>query len=321
MSSLSRRRALVAMAPATALLLAACSGPAGRTRAEEPATRLVDSERGEVEIPASPQAIACVDWQMPPAMVELGVPPTSIYEGYHEDGAVLGVPERYIDALAEADRFGAWDAMSAESILESDPDLIVTAGVGLEEGDYTQLEQIAPLVVLPTGGTWRSLQGRLAEILGKEDEFAVLGTAYDEKAQRIHDEHADALEQLRWVSISGGAEGQWFVEGGLTPSGSLITALGGAFSDEVEAEGFWSEPRSLESIGDLADADVILYPVDYEGRAVAGIVPMLEQELFQQLPAQRAGNVHGFRHGNVSSLEWAGAGLEELGEILAGTRL
>lgn len=319
---LSRRTALRSLAPAALLpaivpTLVGCQGSGGSSDGGSTAgVRTVATERGEEEIPDSPERVACVDWQMTPAMVDLGVVPTAIYEGFFEEDATLVAPQRYADALVEAERFGGYESFSYEALAGTEPQLILTAGVGLTEEDFARMEEIAPLVLLSSDGGWRALQGRLAEVLGAQDEFAALEHEYEQATDEVQEEHAELLSELTWASVGGGQNDQWFLEGGATPTGTLLSDLGGTFADSVDPAGYWSDPKSYENIGELETADVILFPADPAGKPVDAVTPLIEDELFRKLPAARSENLFGFGHSSVSSIEWAGDGIGELADIM-----
>jgi iron complex transport system substrate-binding protein len=320
--SLTRRAPRPAVALVAVLALGACAAtpgaePGAGSAPSTSTTRVVATERGDVEIPADPQRVAVVDWQLPPALVDLGVEPVAIYEGYYEQDVAKqrNLPARYVDALASAQRFGTWDALSFEELATAEPDLVVTTATGLEEPDLERLEQIAPLVVLSPDGGWQDMQRRVAEVLDREDEYAALADAFEERAQEVGEAHQDVLAATSWVSVSGAGE-QWFVEGGATPTGTLLRAVGATLDDVVDPEGYWSEGYSFERVGDLSGADVVLYPAGPDGGPSAPASMLVQQQLFQDLPAVAAGNAFAFSAAGVSCLGWAADGLDELDGLL-----
>lgn len=231
------------------------------------------------------------------------------------------MPEHYIDALAGADRFGSWDALNMDAVLGADPDVVITTGTTLEDSQITQLEEIAPVVHLSALDGWQPMQEQVAEVLGREQEFEALEAEFTERVSEVADEHADVLQSARWAPISGGMDGDWFVEGGRTPTGSMLTNLGAQFAEVVDVEGYWGEPRSYETIGDLADADIVLYAATPEGEPNAQTVPLLEHRLFTGLPAAESDNVYPFTQGGVSCLGWAIEAMDEVDGILAQVEL
>jgi len=301
---------------AAALALSACGS--GDDGSESDDTRVVETERGEVEVPADPQRVVTVGWTLPPSMIDLGITPVAIDEGYFEAEVAQerSLPKRYVEALADAERIGNYQTLSLEKVAAAKPDLIVTDAVGLDDKTLDQLADIAPLAHVSSEGGWLKSQERVAEVVNRVDEFTKLKSDFEAEADDIRDEHADVLEGTSWAVISGAPDEQWFVEGDATPASSLLGAVGAEFSDAVEPGGYWDDPRSYETIDDLQDADAILYPTAPDGGPNDLTAPMLESPLFTALPAARAGNVFGFRHTAVTSAGWAADGLDEIDELL-----
>ena len=318
---------------ALAVLLVAALGAcgAGADGSEAPtsvtetaATRTVDTLRGEVEIPAEVQNVAVVDWQLPPALIDLGVTPAAIYDGYYEGdvAAARNVPERYVDALADVPRIGTMDTFSAEAVAAVDPDVILTLGVGLEDETVDRLETIAPVLYLDSTDGLTEIQRQVADALGVSEAFEQLLAEYEQTAAEIAAEYAEVIEATTWASVSAGTgTASWFSEGGATPTGALLNELGIEPSDVVDPEGFWGEGRSPETLADLASTDVVLYVATPDGEPIPGMVPILENELFQDLPAAEAENVFAWTHSSASCLGWATDALGELDEILGAVNL
>lgn len=303
---------------ATALLVSACGSADDGEESESEGTRVVQTERGEVEVPADPERVVTVGWTLPPSMIDLGITPLAIDEGYFEAevAAERSLPKRYVEALADAERIGNYQSLSLEKVAAAKPDLIVTDAVGLDDKTLDQLADIAPLAHVSSEGGWLKSQERVAEVVNRVDEFEELKTEFETKADDIREEHAEVLEDTTWAVISGAPDEQWFVEGGATPASSLLDAVGSTFSEAVDPEGYSDDPRSYETISDIEDADVILYPAAPDGGPNDLTAPMLDHRLFTDLPAAQAGNVFGFRHTAVTSTGWAADGLDEIDEIL-----
>lgn len=288
------------------------------------ATRTVDTLRGEVEIPAEVQNVAVVDWQLPPALIDLGVTPAAIYDGYYEGdvAAARNVPERYVDALADVPRIGTMDTFSAEAVAAVDPDVILTLGVGLEDETVDRLETIAPVLYLDSTDGLTETQRQVADALGVSDAFEQLLAEYERTAADIAAEYAEVIDTTTWASVSAGTgTASWFSEGGATPTGALLNELGIEPSDVVDHEGFWGEGRSPETLADLASTDVVLYVATPDGEPIPGMVPILENELFLDLPAAEAENVFAWTNSSASCLGWATDALGELDDILEAVNL
>lgn len=320
--TLRKTAGLVLSAGLVGALLTACgsdsSGDGGSGDDTSGGTRTVETLRGDVDVPEDPQNLVAVDWQLPPILVDLGITPVGIYEGYYEEDAAeaRAVPERYVDALADTTRIGNWDEIDFETVSTLDPDLIVTTGVGLDDTQLDRLADIAPLAHFSSEDDVES-QRQLAEIVNRSDEFDELQAEFDRKAADIAERHADVLAASRWASISGSQDNTWFAEGGQTATGSLLSALGATFSSVVDPEGWWGDPLSYENLGELRDATVILYPTGPGGDAAPNTAPVLENSQFRELPAAENGNLYGFSQGGASNIGWAIDALDEIDGILS----
>ncbi|MGG1442357.1 iron-siderophore ABC transporter substrate-binding protein [Brevibacillus laterosporus] len=69
---------------------------------------------------------------------------------------------------------------SMEKLLSSKPDLIITADDMI--GQYEQLSQIAPTVILPQAGDWRETLEQIAAVIGKEDVATKILADFDQKS-------------------------------------------------------------------------------------------------------------------------------------------
>ncbi|MCR8982859.1 iron-siderophore ABC transporter substrate-binding protein [Brevibacillus laterosporus] len=69
---------------------------------------------------------------------------------------------------------------SMEKLLSSKPDLIIAADDMI--GQYEQLSQIAPTVILPQAGDWRETLEQIAAVIGKEDVATKILADFDQKS-------------------------------------------------------------------------------------------------------------------------------------------
>lgn len=312
-----RRTRLIAMFALAALLVTACGGTEDEG-GEDPGTRVVQTEEGEVTVPEDPERVVTLDWQSPPGLIDLGVTPVGILSGNYEGPAAAGVPDRYTKALTDATRVGGWDSISTEKLLELEPDLIVASE--LEDKVREQLEDVAPVAIVGTDGGWLGVQERLADVVNRTDEFEDLRADFEEAADEVADEHDDVLESSTFVSVSGGQDGQWFIEQQQTPAGVLLAAVGAKVTKESAVDGYWSDPLSYEKIRIVDDADVILYSADDDGTPKEGTAQLVKQRLYTSLDAVEAGNSLPFAGGDAASLAWATEELDGLSDALGAVK-
>lgn len=298
----------VALSLAGVVVLAGCAGtPEGETPAE-PQARTVQTLNGEVVVPARPERVATLTWTAPEPLVDLGVTPVAIPDGSDNP---LSHPQTYIDALADVPRIGDWNSISFEELLALEPDLIV----GSTWDNYERAAQIAPTVEFEER-SWHQDHASLAEAVGRVAEFEELRDEFDERVAEITAEYSEALSGHTWVVISGTTEGQWLAEQSLAPSVSLLRTLGAQLDPLSAEEGWWSEPVSMEELGSLEGADVILYSASMDGEVSERSAPVLEHPLYDRLPAVQQGNSFGFAHGSMNGYGWALLALDDLEVLL-----
>lgn len=135
---------------------------------------ITDAAGHEVVLEKQPERITLLHTFYMEHFLLLGTPPTA-----SSIGNALGQTE----ALQQSEMFGPFlkdveimnlgsaSEINLETILESDPDVIVTFSTqgGLDK-TYDQLVQIAPVVLLDYTSSWQDQLRDCAEIVGKEDE-------------------------------------------------------------------------------------------------------------------------------------------------------
>jgi len=126
------------------------------------ATRILKSEKGDIEIPVEPKRVVGLSVVYPEFLYALGVTPIAV-QNYHEEF------QSYLkEPLKDTINMGIAKTPNFEVILDSEPDLIV-APVWWADKDYDQLSAIAPTVLLPQRDDWRDELRDIGEVLGKQD--------------------------------------------------------------------------------------------------------------------------------------------------------
>lgn len=189
---------LVAVASAALVILgsAACSSDSTSDEGTETAaseTRVVDTEQGEVTVPAEPQRIAVLSAGLAGYLFTLDAPvaiaDTRLLGVTNLDG---GFPPQWAEkAKAQGTvELPAGDQLDLEAIAQADPDLIIGGGQGfsaiLAQEAYDQLTQIAPTVLVPSSvNTWQGELAEVAEVAGESDKVDALMAAYDDKVAEV----------------------------------------------------------------------------------------------------------------------------------------
>ncbi|MGL5347876.1 MAG: iron-hydroxamate ABC transporter substrate-binding protein [Peptostreptococcaceae bacterium] len=177
-------------------------------------TRIVETSKGEVEIPAEPKKIVDISGNSEELLL-LGYTPvgTANVDSYQTDS----VPSYIEDKLGNSKVVGhsMMDTMDIEAILSLEPDLIIMAP--RQEKIYDQLKEIAPVVMVEDEyNDWEAKLIDIAEIFEKEDEAKTWLNSYYEKAKKIGDEINAANGDKSYVTVLA-SSGQFmvFTEAGL----------------------------------------------------------------------------------------------------------
>ncbi len=205
---------LLGVTVATLGLVTGCSGSNSETSQKEE-TRVVQSVKGDVEIPADPKRIVDISGSSE-ELVLLGHTPvaTANVDSYETDK----VPSYIEDKLGDAKVVGhsMMDTMDIEAILQAEPDLIIMAP--RQEKIYDQLKEIAPVVMLEDqSNNWEAKFTDVAKLFGQEDEAQKWLDNYYAKAKKLGDEIKSANgEDTTYLTVLA-SSGQFmvFTEGGI----------------------------------------------------------------------------------------------------------
>lgn len=200
---------------ATLGLVTGCSGNSNNEGSSDKAeTRIVESVKGEVEIPADPKRIVDISGSSE-ELALLGHTPvgTANVDSYETDK----VPSYVEDKLGDAKVVGhsMMDTMDIEAILAAEPDLIIMAP--RQEKIYDQLKEIAPVVMLEDrSNDWEAKLKDVAELFGQEEEAQKWLDNYYVKAEEIGKEIKEANGDQTYLTVLA-SSGQFmvFTEGGI----------------------------------------------------------------------------------------------------------
>lgn len=326
----ARRRGLSTLAGALSvtLLLAACGTTAeseGTLPSEEtspteesgtPAMRVFEADNGSVEIPVRPQRVVAVANAVTPVL-KFEVEPVGVSQIIDPESLVWLEPGELAAHDAATD-VGSASELDFELIASLDPDLItiLLPQPVIEQVDTERLESIAPTIFIANNALeWDVVNERLADAL---DRTAVLDRqrdAYEQTIARIQADHADIISSTSFVAVD-----RWDVtdQGVFAVVYSLChaPALEAGLSLPSSAEDEASEYFSFELLGDLAEYDAIIYPLDPDGETKEAFVPVTESGLWQSLPAVTEGRTLGVHCVGLDSFDTVLTYLESLDEAL-----
>jgi iron complex transport system substrate-binding protein len=207
--------ALIGVTIATLGIVTGCSGNSNSEgNSDKAQTRIVESVKGEVEIPANPQKIVDISGNSE-ELVLLGHTPvaTANVDSYETDK----VPTYVADKLGDAKVVGhsMMDTMDIEAILAAEPDLIIMAE--RQEKIYDQLAEIAPVVMLKDqSNDWEAKFKDVAKLFEQEEEANKWLDAYYVKAKELGNEIKEANKEQTYLTVLA-TSGQFMVfsEGGI----------------------------------------------------------------------------------------------------------
>ena len=329
----SRKRArhtlpsIAAIACALSLVLTGCGADAEDDNAPEAATtRTFTADNGDIEIPTDPERIVATGYAVP-VLIEADADLVGISEWSRgvammseEDAATYEELPKVAGEIAAETNY--------EAIAEADPDLIIIgvprpARVDL---DVTKLEGIAPVVVIgPTHpDSWKTISAKQADAAGASEGFEAARDAYLARAEDVRAAHADTIEGLKFGHLGAYGDvqagtfhrefaGSWGTnigdDVGIDYYGEVVKKGGG--SEDV------SEYPSIEQLPEsFADADVITYSLDIDGKVPQAIQYVLDHELWQNLPAVKAGKVLPLRYTEAATYTSALMTLDAIDEAL-----
>ena len=179
---MKKLKSLVVLALAlTTFGLIGCSSNDATKESSE--TRVVETAKGEVEIPANPKKIVDISGSSE-ELVLLGhnVVGTSNVDSYDTSN----VPAYMKDKLGDAKVVGhsMMETADVEAILACEPDLIIMST--RQEQIYDELKEIAPTVMLEDqSNDWEAKLKDVAKLFGQEDEAQAWLDDYYAKAEKL----------------------------------------------------------------------------------------------------------------------------------------
>ncbi|MDJ0016549.1 ABC transporter substrate-binding protein [Rhodococcus erythropolis] len=247
-------KTLLAVCAALTVTVTACADPdetighdGGST------TRSISHELGTVDIPSVPTALIALDEIAGLAALLSGITPASVYASTGD------IPSRAIleDAGVDVEDVSVGTLPPLEELVAKTPDLLVGTGAASATGTtYAQLSDIAPTVVLPIEGDWRSLIRNSSLVFGAEQA----GQAQIDVIEDLLDD-ASSVNHGTELSLLGNSFGQTtFTMPPHSPVSTLIAAAGFTRPESQleETEGY-STVLSNELLPQN-DADIIVVP-------------------------------------------------------------
>lgn len=294
----ARSVAAVALASASALLLASCAQTASESGSGE--TVEVDTPAGvTIQMPAEPQAALGFYTTDVDMLITLGIPLADTQPVRDDFSAFPDFfPQEELEGI---EVFGNFPEFNLEKVLEVGPDFILN-GLGYEEDLDADLQKIAPTYTYNAfdGADWRDSFHQVAIDLGREEQWQVWTDDYEARVAEIRAELDAAGIDPVVADVS-------FWEGEVGTSTYGVPAL--VFSDlglqisplmMADENGLPAGDGttfSMEQLGELDSIDIVFASVNEDGSGLLGEEEALTSNaLWNQLGFVRDGEIHGYNY-------------------------
>jgi iron complex transport system substrate-binding protein len=301
-------------------LLTACGSDA-EVRPSLGATKQVAHPLGTTQVPVAPQRVISLDSNGAlQVSLELGAP---LIASETLDG-VVSIPA-YVPKPADGFQSLGFNQLNLERMVQLRPDLII-GNLQRITDNYDQLSAIAPTVPYRNAGAgvdWRDSIKVIAGLLGKEKELDEALSRYLRTAAELGIKHRKTLAGADVALVRFTSEELRILRGPIFGS-TVLDHAGIRRTASTKAKGGTPTylPLSRETVGVLADADVILYILGgggFNADVTKTFDSYTKGGIWPNLPAVRSGR--SYRLDPVAwwdgySVSAGNACLRELGTVL-----
>ncbi|MBJ3785850.1 ABC transporter substrate-binding protein [Devosia sediminis] len=285
----------------TGLAAVALIGIASAVSAQE--TRTIEAANGSIEIPAAPQRIATLGNTTLP-FIDLGGTPIAVTAESDSDVSRLPQEQQAVYQAATILAASA-DEVDMEKLASLAPDLILVQVPGGEfEQIRQQLEAIAPTVFYSLDTEWKALADGIADAANTTEALSAQKAEFATRLADIQQKYGDLIADTSFVDVnrwSSSDPGTFAIADiGCSEIGRDEVGIDYPEAPEGADPLAWTS-YSFEQLGELAQYDVITYPVGADGEPTEPFVPVVETNTWQALPAVASGHAIGlFCPGNNS---------------------
>ena len=264
-------------------IITGCSSNDGEANNSGNKTMVVESLKGNVEIPANPERIVDISGSSEELLI-LGYTPvgTANIDSYNTTEVASYVK----DQLGSAKVVGhsMMETMDMEAILACNPDLIIM--IERQSQIYDQLKEIAPTVMIKDyGNDWRDRLTDIAKMFNKEDKATEWLSNYDETAKKLGEEvAANNGEESYLPVLSSSGQFMVFSDAGI---GTIINEdMGLARPENLPVQDGITLPMlSIEGLAEIDADHIVLIATD------ADKAELEENSVWQNIRAVKEGNI------------------------------
>ncbi|MGC4190373.1 MAG: iron-siderophore ABC transporter substrate-binding protein [Thermomicrobiales bacterium] len=246
---------------------------------------------GETLLESKPERVVCLELGTIDTMLELGMTPVGIVEP-----SLLPFTAEQEALLADVPRVETGEEVDLEAIIAAQADLVM-ADLGTED----QLSQIAPTVLLHRAGSgqvWREVFMMTVLSLGEEERGAAVVQRYEERIRKLNAALPTPRPSVSFIRVQSDSL-RYMLRANFV--GRILTDLGFPRPEAQNVDDFIFLNMSLETLGDYADANLIVVATDKGDEAKAFAQQMLESPIWQTLDAVKNDRVF-----LVDSATWIG---------------
>ena len=264
-------------------IITGCSSNDGEANNSGNKTMVVESLKGNVEIPANPERIVDISGSSEELLI-LGYTPvgTANIDSYNTTEVASYVK----DQLGSAKVVGhsMMETMDMEAILACNPDLIIMSE--RQSQIYDQLKEIAPTVMIKDyGNDWRDRLTDIAKMFNKEDKATEWLSNYDETAKKLGEEvAANNGEESYLPVLSSSGQFMVFSDAGI---GTIINEdMDLARPENLPVQDGITLPMlSIEGLAEIDADHIVLIATD------ADKAELEENSVWQNIRAVKEGNI------------------------------
>ncbi len=318
---LTRRRLLTGGLGTAALLgLAACgSGGSSSSNSGAPAMRTVKAADGTFSVPVHPARVVCIDYFTAIFLIELGLTPVGGIDYSWVNDSVMYKP--YVDKLTALADIGEITSTNYEKVTALRPDLILGPTPGSRydnsKGAMGKLKAVAPVASVDFGQTsdWRGPLAQTAELVNRTAQLDPLIAGYQQTVAQAKITYRDVLASTVVAVLDYSQDGNFALDLSKSTDGLVLADLGVRFS-RAASNATGTAELSLEHLGQLADADLILFRADPEKQPTNGLQDLVKLPAWIDLPAVKAGHVYPIGWADLCTYRWAQAAVADFTSIL-----
>ncbi|MCS0634802.1 ABC transporter substrate-binding protein [Streptomyces sp. LP05-1] len=273
-------------------------------------TRTVRTDNGAVRVPAKAERVVVLENYDALMLLDLGLVPVGVPDGA-ANAQIL--PREQYDQLKGVATIGASGSPNSQAVAALKPDLIIDQ---FYKEKSAPLKTIAPVAYYDwhtSGSLWHQQIAKLATAVGREDRLKDKKAAYEKRLSEVRTAYAKQIATTTWAPLSGGPGGKFFLG---SPLATVMRDVGlklGAGLGPQEA-GF--VPKSYEEMDVLKDCDVLIYSVQYDGKPTPTTQQLLDNKLWKNVPAVKAGRAFPSKHFLMANYTFAVGAVDEIEGML-----